>query len=82
MPNMQNPIFWALIALAPTLFILLLALIFNDLTVGVLVIVLLGFSVSGFFFLRARQLAQEAYRRDNPSRRPERRRSRSRAKED
>lgn len=81
MQNTKNPVFWGLVTLAPTLFILILALIFNDLTISMLLIALVGFCVSGFFFLRAWQLQKEAILRDNPSRKPERRRSRSRSTE-
>ena len=69
MPNSRNLFLWALIASAPTLFIFLLAVVFNDFTPAIAIIVLLGLVVSGGLFYRGGQLKREEAAHDNPSRR-------------
>lgn len=58
---------WGIVALAPALFVLVLAAIFNDLTDSILVVVAIGFGISAVFFYRARVLDQEAVMRDRSS---------------
>lgn len=71
---------WGLIALAPTLFVLLLGLAFNDITVPLMLVIIVGLGVSGSFFYRAHMLNREAILRDTSSiiRKPERSSSRRR----
>lgn len=58
---------WGLIALAPTLFILILGLVLNDVTVALMLVILVGLGVSGGFFYRAHRLNREAILRDTSS---------------
>lgn len=69
MPNSRLSFIRGLVSFAPTLFVLLLALVFNDFTPEIAIIVLAGTAVSGAFFYRGRQLRLLETARDNPSRR-------------
>lgn len=80
MLNIKAPGLWGLIILAPTIFILILSLAFNDLSASVMVVVLIGLGISAYLLFLAWKMNKEATIRDNPSRPAERRRS-SRSRE-